>query len=139
MKKMMEQGELKEINLEKKLIPSSFTELFEDTLISDLGSTIIQIKFEKRAIKEPFKEMLKKLYIKNYKDFEQIEIEGNLFHEVSFTYYLNKVTKTFYIKDKSKIRSEIDITSMIDDKNFKGEIPLKEFVEIYLKLIAEIS
>lgn len=139
MEKMMEKGELKEINLEKKLIPISFTELFKDTPISDLGSTIIQIKFEKGAIKMPFKEILKKLYINNYKDFEQIEIEGNLFDEVSFTYYLNKVTKTFYIKDKSKIRSEIDITSMIDDKDFKGEIPLKEFVEISQKLIAEIS
>jgi len=138
LEKMMENGELKEINLEKKLVANSFTGLFEDSLISDLGSTITQIKFEKEAIKQPFKEKLKSLYIKNYKDFEQIEIEGNLFDEVSFTFHLNKVTKTFYIKDKSKIRSEIDITSMIEN-DYSGEIPLKQFVEISKKLISEIS
>ena len=46
--------------------------------------------------------------------------------------------KTFYVNDKSKIRSEIDITSMVDDID-QGEIPLDKFVEISEKLISEIS
>jgi hypothetical protein len=43
------------------------------------------------------------------------------------------------VKNKTKIRSEIDITSMLDDESMKGEIPLDKFVEISIKLILEIS
>lgn len=138
MERMMNNGDLKEVNLHKNLIPNSFSELFEDGSNSNLGTTITQLKFNKEAIKDNFKQVLFNLYRKSYTGDEQVEIEGNFYDEVSFTFNLDKVTKTFYVNDKSKIRSEIDITSMIDEID-QGEIPLNKFVEISEKLISEIS
>ncbi|MFS4431537.1 hypothetical protein [Chryseobacterium sp. S90] len=139
MKRMMDAGELKEINLERNVIPDSFTGLFEGENDSNLGTTITQLKFNKIAVKDNFKQVLYNIYNKNYTGDEQVEIDGNFYDEVSFTFYLDKVTKTFYVKDKSKIRSEIDITSMLDNESLRGEIPLGKFVEISIKLILEIS
>lgn len=139
MRRMMEAGELKEINLERNIIPNSFSELFEGGSDSNLGTITTQLKFNKTAIKDNFKQVLYSIYNKSYTGDEQVEIEGNFYDEVSFTFYLDKVTKTFYVKDKSKIRSEIDITSMVDNDSLRGEIPLEKFVEISIKLILEIS
>lgn len=138
MGRMMNNGDLKEVNLHRNLIPNSFSELFEDSSNSNLGTTITQLKFNKGAIKDNIKQVLSSIYRKSYTGDEQVEIEGNFYDEVSFTFNLDKVTKTFYVNDKSKIRSEIDITSMIDDID-QGEIPLDKFIEISEKLISEIS
>lgn len=138
MERMMSNGDLKEVNLHRNVIPTSFSEFFEDSAISNLGATIIQLKFNKGAIKDNIKQVLFNIYSKSYNGDEQVEIEGNFYDEVSFTFSLDKVTKTFYVNDKSKIRSEIDITSMVDDID-EGEIPLDDFVKISEKLISEIS
>lgn len=139
MQRMMDGGELKEINLERNIIPNSFSELFEGGSDSNLGTITTQLKFNKIATKDNFKQVLYNIYNKSYSGDDQVEIDGNFYDEVSFTFYLDKVTKTFYVKDKSKIRSEIDITSMVDNESFRGEIPLDKFVEISIKLILEIS
>jgi hypothetical protein len=138
MEKMMNNGDLKEVNLHRNLIPTSFSELFEDSSNSSLGTTITQLKFNKGAVKANIKKVLSDIYRKSYTGDDQIEIDGNFYDEVTFTFYLDKVTKTFYVNDKSKIRSEIDITSMVDNID-QGEIPLDKFVEISEKLISEIS
>jgi hypothetical protein len=139
MKRMMDEGELKEINLERNVIPNSFTGLFEGENDSNLGTTTTQLKFNKIAVKDNFKQVLYNIYNRSYTGDEQVEIDGHFYDEVSFTFYLDKVTKTFYVKDKSKIRSEIDITSMVDNESLRGEIPLEKFVEISIKLIIDIS
>lgn len=139
MKRMMEAGELKEISLETNAVPNSFSGLFEGVNDSTLGTTAIQLTFHKTALKDNFKKVLYNIYAKSYNGDEQIEIEGNFYDEVSFTFYLDKITKTFYVKDKTKIRSEIDITSMLDYESLGGEIPLDKFVEISVKLITELS
>lgn len=139
LQRMMDGGELKEISLERNGLPNSFSNLFAGTNDSKLGTIATQLIFHKTAIKDNFKQVLYAIYSKSYNGDEQIEIEGNFYDEVSFTFYLDKITKTFYVKDKSKIRSEIDITSMVDAENVEGEIPLDKFIEISLKLITEIS
>lgn len=138
MERMMNFGELREINLDKNVISNSFSELFKDVNDSNLGVTTTQLKFYKTAPKDNFKQVLYNIYRKSYNGDEQVEIDGNFYDEVSFTFYLDKVTKTFYVKDKSKIRSEIDITSMVND-DYKGEIPIDQFIEISEKLISEMS
>lgn len=138
MERMMNNGELKEVNLHRNLIPTSFSELFEDSSTSNFGTTTTQLKFNKGAVKGNIKDVLSNIYGKNYTGDEQVEIDGNFYDEVTFTFYLDKVTKTFYVHDKSKIRSEIDITSMVDGIH-EGEIPLDEFVKISEKLISEIA
>ncbi|QDZ60895.1 hypothetical protein EVD19_10385 [Elizabethkingia meningoseptica] len=137
MERMMEYGDLKEINLIKHSVATSFQDYF-DGMGSLGGVSIQQMKFDKKIAIASYKPVLYRLYRDKYKDNEQIEINGNMYDEVTFTLYLDKTTKTFYVKDKSKIRSEIDITSMVDD-NLYGEIPLNEFIGIAKKLIAEIS
>ncbi|MGK6343878.1 hypothetical protein ACMGDK_16785 [Chryseobacterium sp. DT-3] len=139
MKRMMDVGELKEINLERNIIPNSFSGLFEGVSDSNFGTITTQLTFQKPATKDNFKQALYNIYNKSYTGDEQVEIEGNFYDEVSFTFHLDKVTKTFFVKDKTKTRSEIDITSMLDGESLKGEIPLDKFVEISIKLILEIS
>lgn len=139
MKRMMDVGELKEINLERNVIPNSFSEFFEGASHSNFGTITTQLTFQKPAVKDNFKQVLYNIYDKSYTGDEQVEIEGNFYDEVSFTFYLDKVTKTFFVKDKTKTRSEIDITSLLDSESLRGEIPLDKFVEISIKLIIEIS
>ncbi|PUB33420.1 hypothetical protein C8J95_10311 [Elizabethkingia sp. YR214] len=137
MERMMEYGDLKEINLVKNSVATNFQDYF-DGIGSFGGVSIQQLKFDKKIAKAAYKPVLYDLYRGKYKENEQIEINGHMYDEITFTLYLDKTTKTFYVKDKSKIRSEIDITSMIGEDLY-GEIPLNQFVEIAKKLITEIS
>ena len=56
------------------------------------------------------------------------------FEEIIFVLEYGKVTKTFYIKNQEKIRSNIDVTSLIEF--YEGEPIVESLVKVSLDLIA---
>ncbi|MFL1894204.1 hypothetical protein ACJRPK_00790 [Aquimarina sp. 2-A2] len=128
--KMMTQGELKEIRLirQKPLV-------FDDTVyLNALEKARINqeehvARFNKHSNTSILKNELKKVFMEQYKEFDKISFLGNSeeYDEISFILTLDKITKTFHVKDKSKIRSNMDVSRLVDIVN--GEVDLETLVK----------
>ena len=130
---MLEQGRLKEVKLIKNSLMSSFQEHFANAGVVNIGFTDEVLKFSNTAITIPFKAVLFNLYRQNYAEHQQIYLEEKYFDEVSFTMELNDLQKTFYVKNKSKIRSNIDITNLVVIED--GEPTTQSMIERSLDII----
>lgn len=133
---MLDRGRLKEIKLIKNGLLSSFEEQFNNVGIVNDGSSEKVLKFDRDARSQAFKEVLFRLYRANYAVHEQINIVNEYFDEVSFTMELNDLSKTFYAKDKAKIRSNIDVTNLVMIEN--GEPSLVSMIEMSLDVIERL-
>lgn len=140
LEKMLEFGRLKEVQLIKKGIFTSFEEHFDKTGIMCQGESQEVIKFNSNSIVSAYKNALYKAYRQNYKEHQTILLDGvsDEFNEVSFTLELDKLIKTFYVKEKDKIRSDIDITHNIDFEH-NGIPKTQSLLENCKKLINIIS
>jgi len=111
---MLQHGRLKEVKLINKTLMSSFDEQFANEGVVNVGSFDKVLKFGNNARTQMFKTILFQLYRANYSEYQQVHIAHENFDEVSFTIELDDLSKTFYVKDKSKIRSNIDITNLVE-------------------------
>lgn len=136
--RMMEYGDLKEIKLAKNSIYSTFDEQFQnaETMVNN-GVSEIVTKFNKNSRTENYKSDLLRLYQTDFMDYQQVNICNNLFDEVSFVMSLNGLNKTFYVKDKTKIRSDIDVTEHLIFEN--GEPTVESLIDVSIKLIQNLS
>lgn len=133
---MLDFGELKEINLTENKIKTDFQcQLNELEGIECDGTYEKSIKFSSKSNVNEYKRVLYNLYKTNFRDYEKINVLGQEFDEVSFIIHHNSVSKTFYVKNKSKTRSDIDITKYLDYVN--GEPTIKSLVTTSWKLISE--
>ncbi|MCR4032528.1 MULTISPECIES: hypothetical protein [Flavobacterium] len=136
--RMMEYGDLKEIKLIKNCISSTFNEQFQNNeTIPNNGISEIVTKFNKNSRTENYKSDLLRLYRTDFLDYQQVDICGNLFDEVSFVVSLNGLSKTFYVKDKTKIRSDIDVTDHLMFEN--GEPTVESLIDVSIKLIKNLN
>ena len=133
---MLTQGELKEINLIENKIKSTFeAQLLDLDGIDSEGNFERSIKFTKRSNVSNYKKVLFGLYKTNYHDYEKVNLLGQDFDEVSFVINHRAVSKTFYVKDKSKTRSDIDVTRHLDF--VAGEPTTKSLILASWKLIRQ--
>lgn len=122
LKKMISLGELKEIKLiRQKPLIFDCTTYFNALEKARVNQEEHVVKFNKHSNTSILKSELRKVFMEEYKEVDKILFLGNKegFDEVSFMLSLDKITKTFYIKDKSKIRSNMDITNLVDVMNNK--------------------
>lgn len=133
---MLSNGELKEINLIENRINSTFeSQLGEVEGITSEGSYERKIKFTKRSNITSYKEVLLNLYKTNYYDYEKIDLLGLSLDEISFVINYEAISKTFYVKQKSKTRSDIDVTRYLDYRN--GEPTLNSLLSVSWRLIRQ--
>lgn len=133
---MLTQGELKEINLIENKIKSSFeAQISGQSGIECDGNFERTIKFSKKSNVSNYKAILFQLYKTNFQDYEKVDLLGLSFDEVSFVIHLNSISKTFYVKNKSKTRSDIDVTSHLDFEN--GEPTIDSLLKVSWKLIRQ--
>lgn len=131
---MLTQGELKEINLIENKIKSSFeAQINGQTGLDCDGNFERTIKFTKKSKVSNYKAILFQLYKTNYNDYDKVDLLGQTFDEVSFVIHHNSVSKTFYIKNKSKTRSDIDVTNYLNYVN--GEPTNESLLEVSWRLI----
>jgi hypothetical protein len=100
---MLQRGRLKEVKLTNNVLLSSFEEQFDNEGVVNSGHFDKVLKFNSDARTQPFKRTLFSLYRSNYLNNQRINVEGESFDEVSFTIEFDNLSKTFYVKDKSKI------------------------------------
>lgn len=133
---MLTHGELKEINLIESRIKSSFeAQLLDLGGIDSEGNFERTIRFTKRSNVSNYKKVLYELYKTNYNDYDKVNLLGHNFDEISFVIHHNAVSKTFYVKNKSKTRSDIDVTRYLDFVN--GEPTIESMLLISWRLIRQ--
>lgn len=132
--KIIEKGQLKEINLVKFGIGSSEIESFGGTRRLTNGLYKRSLKFNKNSETTFYKEKLKSLFLEKRNDYDKITINGlaEEFDEVSFRIIYNGNSKTFYIKNKAKIRSNIDVSHLLIYSNGIATIKSKLYVALEL-------
>lgn len=111
--------------------------LKEYKLISnnELGREENIFKLNKNEIvKTKIKEILINLFNSNLSIDDKIAFSyKGEYDEISFVLELNGSTKTFYIKNKEKIRSNIDVTDLVEFE--MGEPTIQSLIEISLGII----
>ncbi|MBF00310.1 hypothetical protein [Flavobacterium coralii] len=134
---MLTQGILKEIKLINKSLKTTFEEQFADEGIANVGSNEIVLKFSNNANTQAYKNVLFNLYRQNFAEHVPVVIDGRNFDEVSFTIEMNNLSKTFYVKDKSKIRSNIDISNLVQIED--GEPVHDSLLAVCMDVILRLS
>ncbi|MHA7055839.1 hypothetical protein ACWGOQ_0001365 [Aquimarina sp. M1] len=139
LRKMIIDGELKEMNLIKEN-PLIFNgQPYSIVLDKARVNRNEQVcKFNKESNTTLLKNELFKLFMIKYSEFQKINFFGSVeFDEISFVLSLDRITKTFYVKGKSKIRSNMDITNLIDVLD--GEVVLNSLIKACFICIGNIE
>lgn len=121
-------GKLKEF----RLIDSS-SKTNEESLNMDLGKEERVVKINNSTKSEGIKNVLVELF-NNFSIEEKIPfLNHGEYDEITFVINHNGVSKTFYIKDKEKIRASINVSTMVEFED--GEATFESLVRISLELI----
>lgn len=139
LKKMIIDGTLKEMNLinESPLVFSGkpYSTVLDKARINRNEQVC---KFNKESNTSLLKNELFKQFLIKYSEFQKINFfGGEEFDEISFVLSLEKITKTFYVKDKSKIRSNMDITNLVNIVD--GKVVLETLIKACFICIENIE
>ncbi|WP_330442286.1 hypothetical protein [Flavobacterium sp. C4GT6] len=131
--RMLEFGDLKEIKLIRKALFSTFEEQLLSEGTPNPGVFERILRFNSDSLTVDYKNVLYRLYRERYLDYQQVQVFNESFDEVSFVLSLDSRDKTFYVKDKSKIRSNIDVTSLVEYSD--GEPTLESLIRVSVEII----
>lgn len=121
-------GKLKEFRLINGTIQSSI-----ETLAVNLGREERVIKLNSSTNNQIVKNVLVELF-DNFSSQDKIPfMNQGAYDEISFVIGHNGISKTFYIKDKEKIRTSFNVTSMLEFDG--GEATFESLIRISLELI----
>ncbi|MFV5686197.1 hypothetical protein ACM55I_12210 [Flavobacterium sp. GB2R13] len=120
-------GKLKEF----RLIDGTISTI--ETLAVNLGREERVIKLNSSINNQSVKNVLVELF-DNFSSQDKIPfMNQGAYDEISFVIGHNGVSKTFYIKDKEKIRTSFNVTSMLEFED--GEATFESLIRISLELI----
>nr|WP_315149327.1 hypothetical protein [uncultured Flavobacterium sp.] len=121
-------GKLKEF----RLIESS-SKSNEESLNMDLGREERIVKINNSTKSEGIKDVLVELF-DNFSTEKKIPfLNHGEYDEITFVINHNGVSKTFYVKDKEKIRASINVSTMVEFED--GEATFESLVRVSLELI----
>jgi hypothetical protein len=125
----LENGRLKEF----KLIEDNLQEEFSEQKF-DFGREERTFKVSKSRESQILKEVLIELYNSFDVEAEKIHfLDKGKFDEISFVLEYKGTTKTFYVRNKEKIRSNIDVSNQIEYVN--GEPSMESMVNVALEIL----
>jgi hypothetical protein len=126
LKNFLNMGEVKEVKLINENVESSIMNLQREERV---------LKFKKEdAFSTIVKTFLLNLYGEDIPDNHKISfLNLGEYDEISFVLTFNGSSKTFYIKRKDKIRSNIDVSNLIDFDN--GSPDIFSLIKISLEII----
>lgn len=132
--RMMSEGNLKNIDFIRKTIPSTLEDLYERGLKKEKGTLTTSISAP--ALGKYWKELVKDLYKKDYKE-SLIEIEGmDTLDEVEFELELKGKKKTFHVFSKTRTQPDVEVS---DDLDFDQNEPTTEsLVRVSESLITDL-
>lgn len=136
---MIKKGSLKKINLINKefSVPTQLSLFgFKNRLLE--GLDVREFKFKSKTNCKSIKSELYNMFYSDKTINDKLIFRGNLeSDEISFVINYKNSSKTFYIRDKERMRSNIDVTNRLD---YENEIPSYEsMIKVALELIYEIQ
>lgn len=135
---MIEKGKLKKLRLiNYKYSGAVQLKLWGKVDINSTGEETTELKFRNKTENKMFKDELYELFFSKLKHDEKVIFVNQYeIDEISFEINHNNSSKTFYLKDRSKMRSNIDVTKRLD---YVGEEPTKASkIRVSLQIISEI-
>lgn len=140
LKKMIYEGSLKEIRLIKEdpiLVDGVMSFVALNNVRVDQNEQVL--KFSKGTNTQILQQQLLDVFLTNYSDFEKISFFRKIeeYDEISFVMNSGGMTKTFYVKDRSKIKSSIDISNLVRVEN--DEILIEDLVKASFICIRNIQ
>lgn len=99
----------------------------------NLGREERVIKLNNAENSEPIKNVLVELFDNFSPESRICFLNHGEFDEISFIITHNGISKTFYVKDKEKIRASLNVSKMVEFKD--GEATFDSLIKICLELI----
>lgn len=138
-RRMIEDGNLKRVDLIKRRIPSTIEEYYDnneqvDQISGTLKTTMIS---SGPSLPLAYRNLVDRLF--RNPNFERIEIEGveDEFDEIEFELELNGKKKTFYVANKNRIQPDVDVTNQLRyDENQNATI--ESLIEQCEELVQDI-
>lgn len=129
-KNFLEYGKLKEF----RLIDG---DVADDDVITNIDLGKEERIFKQKGISSEAKE-LKEILVTLFNSFSSTNdkipfLDKGEFNEIAFVLEYGRTSKTFYIKNKDKIRSNVDVTSLIEFDD--GEPTIESLIKISMDLI----
>ncbi len=115
-RRMMELGSLKSVDLIKRTIPNSLERFMQDQNVSEIPGTFVRSFKSSTSLPLEWKPLLDRLFRQHdgYNDRILIDNVDEQFDEIEFELELNGKKKSFYIRNKSRIQPDVDVTSNVD-------------------------
>lgn len=109
----------------------------EDSLNIDISKEERVIKISNSAKSEDIKSVLVELF-NNFSTETKIPfLNHGEYDEIAFVINYDGVTKTFYVKNKERIRSSVNVSTMVDFED--GEVTFESLVKVSLELISSAA
>ncbi len=135
---MIERGILKKVRLIKyKLSQDVQLSLWDNIDINSNDQDIRELKFKSKTNNISFKKELYGLFFSKIDQDEKINFMDEFeVDEISFEINNNGSSKTFFVKDKSKMRSNIEVSNKLEF--IDGEATNLSFIKVAIEIISEI-
>jgi len=135
---MIEKGKLKKVRLiNYRYSQVTQLSLWGDNSLNLKGEESLELKFPNKVENTFYKNELRKLFFSKSKLDEKIKFVGrDEVDEISFEINYRNSSKTFYLNDSSKMRSNIDVFERLDIVN--GEATYASKKRVAMELINEI-
>jgi len=115
--RMIENGNLKKVELIKKRIPSTLEEYYEnDGNPKEISGTLRISMSSRESLPTAYRSLVDRLFRGFDTAHERVEISGidEEFDEIEFELELNGKKKTFYVANQQRIQPDVDVTSQLE-------------------------
>jgi hypothetical protein len=135
--KMIQEGNLKKVDLIKKRIPNSIEEYFKNGKTHDTKGTLRTSISTHTGLSGKWKEFIDQLF-RNHNDNTRIEIKGGdeELDEIEFELELNGKKKTFHIVNHQRTQPDVDVTTNVQFEN--GEPTMDSLISEAQSLIDDM-
>jgi len=136
--KMIEQGNLRKIQLIKKRIPSTIEEYYSNGQEpNEIPGKLTTTMSSSTSLPESYRKFVNFFYRRDNMTRIEIKDIDQEFDEIEFELELNGKKKTFYIANKNRIQPDIDVTSEIEfDK--EGNPTINSFLSQCEELVRDV-
>ena len=135
---MIEKGKLKKVRLIKyRLAQDVQLSLWNDVNLNSDDQDIRELKFKSKTNNDAYKNELYKLFFSKTNKEDKIHFMNEFeVDEISFEINHNGSSKTFYLKEKSSMRANIDVSNRLDF--IDGEATYDSMTKVAIELVNEI-
>lgn len=138
-RKMMNDGNLKKVELVKRKIPSSLESYFQNNQeLDEINGTFKSTFSSRSSLPQSWKDYIDRIFNQHDDENSTLEIPGldDSYKDLEFELELNGKKKKFYVVNKQRIQPDVDVTANIEFAD--GEPTLDSLIEQSKELINDM-